>query len=810
MCKLSHWRHVPLTSLKNLCRRSRFVARYAFPLHQHRGVGYVCLPSEEALSAALKAYDKQRFHLLPPCAEVLPFVDQLRLTSEAVLACPTLGKPLPLEKVVEELDQPTLPLPIPLIPPVGHAPATDVLVDSRVPTVFTSTGWRPLVGGFRFCLANWHRHHSQMAPRVPAIITTGAWLIWESTPPPPLWLQNRSLSPAHEAYVNAEVQDLLRTGALRPYDVSLYGPPMFIGPLFVAEDSSGCLRLIYDPRYVNAYLRIPAIRLEQLSLLAMMLRQSDLLMKLDLKSGYHHITMAEWCAPFLCCRWGGQVLWWYALPFGLATSPAIFELVMRALTAIMRRLLHLNVMRFLDDFNFCFPPQPNMTVPVLFQQLHDGDDLPQIHAISFLLAMGAALHVRKFQCGQVVVMIGTEVDSDQMEFRVPQEKWHRLVPLLEATGAKSQQSVHSLASLAGTFVSMANGLRHACTFLWSIYNLVRPFVAQGAFSKQVQVPPRIRSRCQWWIQRFPDMNGIPLRQQRDFLLCIDASKKGSGGVLQGSGILELTHMDRPLEEQSGHNGAWELLSSADAVIPVLHLIQGSNIEIQVDNMLSRAYLRKGGGRQPHFTLFSETFHDMLIEHNVNLLRVNHLPGILNVGPDALSRFQDVKGDWHMKPHVVQLVVRWIHQLGLPMFTLDCFASSLNSLCQNFCSRFWEVGSTYCNFFTAPIPAEQWVMWVNPPFSLLSAVLLKFMQCGFTGYLVAPQRLMDQAAPWWIPLLTHSRASLVLPDDAFTSILTAHTAGFHPVGYPIAVHFLSFVPPHRTHRAQGQGEHPEQL
>ena len=156
-----------------------------------------------------------------------------------------------------------------------------MLVDSRVPTVFTSTGWRPLVGGFRFCLANWHRYHPQMARKVPAIITTGAWLQWESIPPPPLWLQNRPLSAAHKTYVNAEVPDLMRTGALRPYEVSLYGPPRFIGPLFVAEDTSGKFRLIWDPRYLNAYLRFPAIRLEQLTLLEMMLRKSDLLMKLD-------------------------------------------------------------------------------------------------------------------------------------------------------------------------------------------------------------------------------------------------------------------------------------------------------------------------------------------------------------------------------------------------------------------------------------------------------------------------------------------------------------------------------------------------
>jgi len=498
------------------------------------------------------------------------------------------------------------------------------------------------------------------------------------------------------------------------------------------------------------------------------------------------------------------------LPFGLASSPAIFEQVMRALTSIMRRLLHVRLMRFLDDFNFCLNPQPHVTVPVLFRQLYDGEDLPQIQAISFLLSMGAALHVKKFQCGQVVVMIGTEVDSNKMEFRVPLDKWERLLPLLEGTSATAKVSVHSLTALAGTFVSMEKGLRHACTFLWSIYNLVRPYVAQGDFSKKIQVPPSISSRCQWWIQHFPDMNGIPLRRQRDYLLCIDASKKGSGGVLQGSGLLEFTHMDRPLDEQSGHNGAWELLSSADAVIPLLPLLEGSNIEIQVDNTLSRSYLRKGGGRQPHFTLFSETFHDMLIEHNVNLLRVDYLPGFLNIGPDALSRFQDAKGDWHIKPHVLLLVIRWIHQLGLPMFTLDCFASALNAVCQHFVSRFWEVGSTYCNFFTAPIPADQWVMWVNPPFSLLSTVLLKFMQCGFTGYLVAPQRLIDQGAPWWNPLFTHSRASLVLPDDAFTSILTAHTAGFHPVGYPIAVHFLSFVPLHRTHRATGHSGHAEKL
>ena len=76
------------------------------------------------------------------------FPDQLLVTHEAALKCPTLGQPLPPAQVVTELRQP-IQTPIPPTPPSTCQVHDDVLVGDKVSVVYTAKGWRPRVGTFK-------------------------------------------------------------------------------------------------------------------------------------------------------------------------------------------------------------------------------------------------------------------------------------------------------------------------------------------------------------------------------------------------------------------------------------------------------------------------------------------------------------------------------------------------------------------------------------------------------------------------------------------------------------------------------------
>ena len=113
---------------------------------------------------------------------------------------------------------------------------------------------------------------------------------------------------------------------------------------------------------------------------------------------------------------------------------------------------------------------------------------------------------------------------------------------------------------------------------------------------------------------------------------------------------------------------------------------------------------------------------------------------------------------------------------------------MNHILPQFCSRYHEVGATFVDAFTAPIHPSVWVLWCNPPFSIMGRVILWLRQGGFTAYVVAPHGPRWAEKAWWLPLMDMSRASVTLPQDAFTSVARAHQEGYHGVPYDIKVHF----------------------
>ena len=311
-CRLHSWSHVPVALLKSLPRIARFIVRYCLPWHRHQGTSCVVVPPEHILDLCLQDFARQKFHFSKPQPD-LSFPEQLDINMAAYMATERqLGPVAEVDRICVALHSP--PLEVSTIVP-SHPPCEDILVDPKVPIVGTSTGWRPRVGALKHCVAEWQRHRPILKRFIPAVITTGAWLHWRDGPPPPLWLSNHRLTGLQSQWVDNEVSDLLRTGAIQPYDVEQNGPPHFVGGINVIEEEEGARRLTWDPRYINAYVVIPRMKLEQLRSLALVVQQAAFLLKTDMKAGYHHIMMNKQFAKFLAFCWRGRSMsgWHWSL-----------------------------------------------------------------------------------------------------------------------------------------------------------------------------------------------------------------------------------------------------------------------------------------------------------------------------------------------------------------------------------------------------------------------------------------------------------------------------------------------------------------
>ena len=105
--------------------------------------------------------------------------------------------------------------------------------------------------------------------------------------------------------------------------------PEVVNPLSVAINKSGKKRLILDLREVNLHVWKEKVKFEDFKIALTYFKKNNFLFKFDLKSGYHHIDMAEWCRTFLGFCWHEKYYVFTVLPFGLSTSPYVFTKCLR-------------------------------------------------------------------------------------------------------------------------------------------------------------------------------------------------------------------------------------------------------------------------------------------------------------------------------------------------------------------------------------------------------------------------------------------------------------------------------------------------
>ena len=824
-CHLHGWAHVPLEALAKLPRRLRFVSRHCFPLHRHGRKSTLCVPPAGLLKEALRDYNAVQFHFTQPepgtpfesslCANMQAYADaneplgsawsiqQLLVLSSVSPphAIPFVAdSPIPCFPADDNLSLPgreTTPQPtVDTTPPPD--PSTHILTSG--PAVFTYSGWRPKVGGFRRQLPMWQRHHHLFRPFVLAVITHGAFLHWAQAPPPPLWLKNHHMSVENRVFVSKELAALRLTGAIVPYDTFTHGLPHFIGPLHVSREQGRDPRLIWDPRYINSYIGLRTMKLESLQSLSVMLDEASLMLKVDLKGGYHHITMAPQFSRYLVFEWEGQLYRWVALPFGLSSAPFIFESVMKGLKTVFRLVFRVKLLGYLDDFAFILPadrfPLPlSAIVAGACRLLCSAEPIPQdastpIHILALMVAFGATIHLGKFEFNTCIEMLGIVVDSVLRRFSIPARRWLRLKSLLEQLLTKARVPLRLLAKAAGSLVSMADGLRHAKTLMWSVTHTIQSHLAArpGSWHQHIQVPDAVKASCTMWLDSFHRFNGISLDRPPDRVLVWDACKYGSGGAAlntDGSPIA-LAHLDTPIAEREAHNNVKELGAAVDVSIPLLGHFAHRRVVLKGDNVTALSYIRRGGGKSRLCTAIAQGLLSLFIAFDVDIVSVLHIPGPQNWLADRLSRFRDQRGDWAIKQSALHLVKQWIAHNQFPPFNVDAFASHLNHICPTFCSRFHELDATFVDFFQNDFADPDLVLWCNPPFSLLMRVLGHIQHLHCPTYVVAPDW---QQRDWWVPLQQRARGKLCLPPAAFTSVMSGHRWGYRAPPYQIHVYFL---------------------
>mmetsp|Transcript_74836 Transcript_74836/g.200622 ORF Transcript_74836/g.200622 Transcript_74836/m.200622 type:complete len:681 (+) Transcript_74836:204-2246(+) len=623
-----------------------------------------------------------------------------------------------------------------------------------------------------------------------SILATGYRLEWEDEPAPPKHLNNHPSAANHKEFVTAAVAEGVRFGTMRQCRQE---DLRCILPLGVAANSAQKLRMIWDGRWVNRYLRDQSFHMDALH------REGRALMEdsvwggtFDISQAYHHVDMHDSTWQFLGFEWDGRFYHFTVLPFGLSCAPRIFTVIMKTTVAYLR-WQGVRVMAYLDD--------------LIFGARSKIDALRDAHRMlrtlqDFGWLVNADKCVGLETAVQAFVALGTLVDLHRRKFLMTDRTMERIrtaaSSLLESEGEVPVRVVAAVRGLiSSTWVATGVAARIRTRSLDA--DIERrsgqvPGKPRASWNGTVTLSPSSRADLRWWLSNLDKANGQDIvpgatRGRLDGLLQTDASDVGFGGWLsldessnghssfiqrlieQGPGGTSVRRCARSAREGIeiagrlpdnvlGSSSTFRELYGLHQVLRILApLMCGGRFRAGLDNAACVFILggtvpaqapprsTPGGSRVPELQSLAIQILDVCDGANIDL-EFFWTPRELNVRADALSRAAaDMDEEFSVRWSVFRRVDAWWGP-----HTVDRFATAVNMqplqppFTGRFCSRFFDPAALVVDALS-----EQWTEegnWCCPPVHLIYRVINHVLRGRSRATLVVPRR---RDAIFW-PLL----------------------------------------------------------
>ena len=181
----------------------------------------------------------------------------------------------------------------------------------------------------------------------------------------------------------------------------------------------------------------------------------------DLKSGYHHIDVAQNHRKYLGVSWNDVFYSFVVLPFGLLSAPYVFTKMMRPLVKLWRRKC-LKVEVYLDD-GICALQNENEAI------------VASNWVKETLAKVGWVYNLSKsiWQPTHKLEWLGFDLDLKQGCIYVPTRKISMLKAMLVMAAKQTTLRVKLIASVVGKIVSMSIALGAVSRFMTrALYSLL--------------------------------------------------------------------------------------------------------------------------------------------------------------------------------------------------------------------------------------------------------------------------------------------------------------------------------------------------
>jgi len=556
-----------------------------------------------------------------------------------------------------------------------------------------------------------------------------------------------------EGFMDEEVQRLLGTGAVEETTREAAVCILPLGAVPKKPGSSALWRAIFDGRYVNAHMNVPRLKYEDLATVQEMVESGDWMEHADLADGFHHLSIREDHRRYVCFEWRGRVYRWVALAFGLACSPYYFGKTVRPCLLHLRKL-GLRVTAYVDDW-------------LWLNASKEGCARDSALFRSTLERLGWSINEKKSSKApsQMVQHLGLIIDTTGSEpmFKVPYEKLKAIRQLARKVLAAASTGgvvLRDLARFAGLCLSVARAVLPARLLLRATYRVIRQARADCAsgkagWSRKTALSEEALDELRWWKSALESWNGRSVRPRpHTATLTTDASETGFGATLEVAGRTLTMAGWWKESEASRPSNQRELSTVRLSLEHWADLLKDQSVLVRSDNTTTIAYINRMGGRYAELHAEASAMLRAAWNHKIEL-RAVHIPGLLNVTSDQLSRIKEVS-DWRLRKRAFERL-----QQHFGPHTIDRFASRANCRLPRFNSRLPEPGSEGQDAMVQDWRKEN--NYCCPPFAMIPRVLRLLEQQRASATLVAP---VWTFAHWWSRLARMSTAVMKLAPSDF--------------------------------------------
>ncbi|MBC7643931.1 MAG: hypothetical protein H7123_02315, partial [Thermoleophilia bacterium] len=365
------------------------------------------------------------------------------------------------------------------------------------------------------------------------------------------------------------------------------------------------------------------------------------LIKIDVKSAYKLIPVRAEDWPLLGFRWRGKYYYERTLPFGLKSSCAIWEWYATAMHAFIEKIVGVEyIVHYIDDFLF-----------VIQQRSVAARQLTAVQRMCEGLGVPIAPEKTEGPTTRLT-FLGVELDTVAMTARLSESKLALLVSLLDGWAGKQHATKVELQSLCGKLQWACQVIRPGRSYLRRIIDFTTTF---GTYGGSRAITREVRMDIAWWGQFAPTCNGHSMLYNEQWSaaplveIYTDACERGYGAVFGNRWIRGAWS---PTQLQAARNRTakdgsklsmpyLELLALLLAVATWAPRWANMRITLRIDCLpVVQAIERRASTLERSMALI-RALHTLCARHSCDV-RAIHVPGVLNVSADALSR--DKPGD----------------------------------------------------------------------------------------------------------------------------------------------------------------------